>query len=647
MQGAKNFRSFKHAVKRLEEAAVSRRGLERTQLLRRWLALLKEVEKVFESSSEDSVKTLEQHLTPDEEKETTRKASLVLYYDSDEQSEPVNFLDVFLHSQALEGIVLSMILEPPNDEEVSLLLQMFELCLTGGKEVNNAVVSSIQDLSSAISSYEDEVLVKREELLQFAQGAISGLKVNADLARINAKAANLRKKLDAMRTSLKLSDDVPGKPSMETTISIEALKKAQAHIRTCSKLEELLLKRRLLHYGDTLEVHVQKVDKLKVLCESLANSSVKAEKRISDTRFQKEEALKFRASKESEVSEIEKEIASEIIGLEQQRDVLEAELKKVNISLAAAHKRLQNTREERDQFEEVKSQIVAHLETKEDELSKSVGSCRVEADVLKTWINFLEDTWNLQCSYAQVKEKGASDELETHEEYFVKLTIDLLSGYKRELEPSIARIRIFMENLKALSDVPNIESKEGDENIQLLNPRKNLEEEYLEYEEKIIATFGVVDNLKEQFYTQQGKIPRNNDATVKGLFDDIKNLRQKFEAVERPILEMESPTVAGVVPVSDKLVESSSASLTPEAKVSDLSKIGNEEKEQKEKKEEREEHVATSAANIEVLDHEADLAKLESEFGKVSPSYSAAEISGWEFDELERELNSGDPSTST
>lgn len=34
-----------------------------------------------------------------------------------------------------------------------------------------------------------------------------------------------------------------------------------------------------------------------------------------------------------------------------------------------------------------------------------MGSCTREADVLRTWINFLEDTWVLQSAHTETKEK--------------------------------------------------------------------------------------------------------------------------------------------------------------------------------------------------------------------------------------------------
>ncbi|WMV32984.1 hypothetical protein MTR67_026369 [Solanum verrucosum] len=352
----------------------------------------------------------------------------------------------------------------------------------------------------------------------------------------------------------------------------------------------------------------------------------------------------------------------------------------VNISLAAANARLQNVREERDQFYEANDQIVAHLKTREDELTQSIGSCKVEANILSTWINFLEDTWTLQSSFTESKDKEVNVELEKHEVYFGNLILQLLSFYEKELRPSIDRIAKYVENLKTLGD----SSAVGSGGSKSLSPRKNLEEEYLDYEAKaillscnpssellsshllfvmpchywvininsekseftllmsseegminiallIVTTFSVVDNMREQFYAQQEKICRKDDPKIKELFENIEKLRQEFESVERPNLEMEIPVEEGNSSSHERVDDDISQ---PSEQDIETVLAG-----------EKKENETPSAKTEEVLDPEAELAKLESEFGQINRNYSAEEIGDWEFDELEKELKSGESAT--
>lgn len=115
-------------------------------------------------------------------------------------------------------------------------------------------------------------------------------------------------------------------------------------------------------------------------------------------------------------------------------------------------------------------------------------------------------------------------------------------------------------------------------------------------------------------------LSRKDDPKVKELFDDIEKLRAEFEAIERPTLEME-------IPKADTPIETPQETLSPRPAL-----------ESKQPKPDTKKNPET----LPVLDPAAELAKLESEFGKVGQDYSAEEIGGWEFDELERELRSGD-----
>ncbi|MCD9646460.1 hypothetical protein HAX54_036326 [Datura stramonium] len=138
--------------------------------------------------------------------------------------------------------------------------------------------------------------------------------------------------------------------------------------------------------------------------------------------------------------------------------------------------------------------------------------------------------------------------------------------------------------------------------------------------------------MREQFYNQQEKICRKDDPKLKELFENIEKLRQEFESVERPNLEMEIPVEEGDAS-SHEMVDDNISH--PSEQVIETAVAG-----------EKKKNEQPSAKTEEVLDPEAELAKLESEFGKINRNYSAEEIGDWEFDELEKELKSGDSATS-
>lgn len=123
---------------------------------------------------------------------------------------------------------------------------------------------------------------------------------------------------------------------------------------------------------------------------------------------------------------------------------------------------------------------------------------------------------------------------------------------------------------------------------------------------------------------------RKDDPRVKALFDDIEKLREQFEAIERPNLQLENPTPKSETSSSEKPLSGPSTLPTESTGA---------------QKADTDKHPGSGKVKAEqMLDTEAELAKLESEFGKVGQDYSAEEIGDWEFDELERELRSGDSS---
>ncbi|KAL9301970.1 hypothetical protein AtEden1_Chr2g0258861 [Arabidopsis thaliana] len=615
--GSRNVKSFSLAVKRLEEVSVSSRGSERVQLLRRWLVALREIERMSYSCFDNNNHKTDDHT---QSEDSPKNFSTVYYVDPGLPGEPMTFRDVFLHSEALEGMVLSMILEAPNEEEVQLLLELFGLCLSGEKEVHEAVIQNVQDLATVFLKYKDEVLAKREELLQYVQGAIGGLKLSADIARIDIEAHTLMEKLD--KTKVKVLEHASSEDASKTAASTEALREILQQVRTFSKLEALLLRKKSLHNGDTLQRHSEKVDKLKVLSESLLNSTSKAEKRIMDHRSQKEEALSYRVSKTTEVGQLEKDVAAELKKLEILKEDLEAELKRVNTSITSARARLRNAQEEREQFDNASNEILMHLKSKEEELTRSITSCRVEADVVNKWIKFLEDTWILQSKFSQQKDNQVSGEMERYSDHFIDLIVQLLSFYKEQLDPYIPKIRGVVANLepsKGLEAEKIIDNKD----TKPFESRKQLEKEYLDLEAKFVTTLSVVDAMKKPFYSQTEGISRKDDKRVKELFEVLDKTKQEFEAIERPLLDIESPSrtssssrspslkMTHETPLSDTVLKLSGGDDSPDSKKGSSGK-------------------------------EEDPAKkqLELELDVDGEEFLADEINDWEFDALDETLTS-------
>ncbi|KAI3442993.1 uncharacterized protein J3R85_000339 [Psidium guajava] len=321
------------------------------------------------------------------------------------------------------------------------------------------------------------------------------------------------------------------------------------------------------------------------------------------------------------MSQLEKELELEMEELEKQKETLEKELKKVNGSLAGARLHLQNAREEREQFDEASNQILMHLKCKEDELSRSVLSYRMESDVVNTWIDFLENTWTLQTSYMEDKEKQVNGELERYGDHFVNLVIQLLSAYKEGLGSSLASIK---ETVEKLGQSPRSEKRlsMNEQDPKEHKSKRRYEDEYVDLESKFLTTLSTVEAIKKQFYIQSQDSFRKDHEKVEKLFAALEKIKDEFDSIERPGLEIETPAQKSQdPPTNEHQITSASAS----GKASQNSREGE----------------VTNGSSIEVektSNADSHPVKLEVDFDKADRDHFTDEIGDWEFDELEKEF---------
>lgn len=122
---------------------------------------------------------------------------------------------------------------------------------------------------------------------------------------------------------------------------------------------------------------------------------------------------------------------------------------------------------------------------------------------------------------------------------------------------------------------------------------------------------------------------RQDDEEIRNLFSEIEKLRETFEAVERPTLDIEVRKAKE--PTKDK------SELSRSTSTKDKSGSGHSPVQAPSlPKDVPVESPKSPVKSEQLLDPDSELAKLELEFGKVNKDHE--EISGWDFDELEEEL---------
>ncbi|KAL2636405.1 hypothetical protein R1flu_007884 [Riccia fluitans] len=642
----RNLNNFKHAVRRLDEVALSSRGEERKQALLRWLGALKDIDKVTKSfsrrdsfsGSHDGSSSPRLSLDSSEAGLSPRRASMVLFYDPETSGEPLNFRDVFLRSHALENIVTSSILEAPDEEEVSMLLEIFGLCLNGGQELHNAIISSIQDLSKASSTYVSEVLIKREELLEMVRAAVTGLKLSPEIERLDSEIASLQSQLLEKGDGITVHDESglmqPPTPGPETNTTADIIQ-LQVRLRQC-----LQKKASSLHQGDSPEERSGKVEKLKELTAALNRTSENTEKQIAKNRQQKLDAVNYRATKALEVTEAEKVVAGEVRELDKRRQALEAELAEVKSALAAATVRHINIQEEKEQFDTASSNIVAHLSVQEEELSKSINACKTEANIASIWVNFLEDTWVLQSASEEQKVKETEASWEESKQQFLQIAAINLAYHQEELALFLKRLNFCAEELEILRQKKSNVAELGMEGVipDIVRAVRKTQGSYLETENQVEKTLKLISQLDEEVQAyRNGEVSEKSEAELKlsRAFEAVAKLGQEFDARQRPEMEVESKAIQHGRAILEK---ARAQVLETGAHIKLVASKNNPQKESGAQSVPKDETTRSPPEVKEaspIVNTVEDNNKEEKD-DKDSPE---EETEGWEFDELEEEVS--------
>ncbi|CAI5964376.1 unnamed protein product [Closterium sp. NIES-65] len=437
------------------------------------------------------------------------KVSRVLFHDPNAPHQPLTFRDVFLHSQALENMVASLVMDPGDDDEFWLLRNLFRLCVQLGHEDQDALLATLHSLANSAESYA-EVKLSGDELERFVAEAMTGLKVSPEAERVDAEARRLEhavaQGLAAVHAPSALhaaQDDGDGgkgggverkgkgdeggegaeqaegeggageaerKEGEAAVGRVEEVERAvdevlavqQQEVQAARSREVLraalrlvALERRreaLLQQGDTPGDRALKVERVTSLAAELGEGVVALREQMAECTQQKADALAYRTAKAQEAADSHSVVDREMASLQARKAELEEELSKVQSAIDSLSKKQGKVREEKEQFSMASTSIVTHLAAQEARLKASMEEHEGDGRALEEWRKFLQRTWQLQSAAVEAQEKRLKEEAAARRDRLFAAATSHLHLCQAQLESFWAKAKAVVGTLQGIHD---------------------------------------------------------------------------------------------------------------------------------------------------------------------------------------------------
>lgn len=310
-------------------------------------------------------------------------ANQVLYLDQespDNERNLLTFRELFLHSYALENIIVGYMDSPASlPEDRSILVDLFGLCLAGDAALHTRLVDALLDLSAVeaecrVVGTAASLGPEQPPLANVVAEAICGIKLQAECEVLDRKMATLKADIGDQAAEVHRSHKF-NSGATEPTGESSPTKLASGLVGTAevmqlgSKFQKYSVQRasqaacRLQpgydKYLDIAQAHTQ------VLDAAVADLEAKAD----TTHKQKADGESFRERKLAEMESALQVVDQEIGGLEEQQAELLRQLKLVQEQISAARAKRADMEEGRHVFQEGNAFTLEALQHKVDELS--------------------------------------------------------------------------------------------------------------------------------------------------------------------------------------------------------------------------------------------------------------------------------------